>query len=44
MARVYIETTIASFYHEERTEPEMTLVAIGRGAGSMQPASVPTNW
>lgn len=23
MARVYIETTIASFYHEARTEPEM---------------------
>jgi hypothetical protein len=23
MARVYVETTIASFYHEERTEPEM---------------------
>jgi hypothetical protein len=23
MARIYIETTIASFYHEERSEPEM---------------------
>lgn len=23
MARIYIETTIASFYHEVRTEPEM---------------------
>jgi hypothetical protein len=23
MARIYIETTIASFYHEERLEPEM---------------------
>jgi len=33
MARIYVETSIASFYYEVRTEPIWWLVANGRDVG-----------
>ena len=36
MAIYYVETTIPSFYHEVRTEPEMVAERIGREGGLMR--------